>query len=1114
MSKSHADLNLLFGILALQMDFISRDQLIAAMNAWALDKGKSLGTVLVEQKVLEAGRQALLQALVEEHLKQHDDDPEKSLAAVTPLGSLRQDLEQIADPDVHATLVSLTQAEDPLATCTFSAGAPTSAALRFRILRPHAKGGLGQVYVAEDEELHREVALKEIQERHADHPESRSRFLLEAEITGRLEHPGIVPVYGLGQYSDGRPFYAMRFIKGDSLKEAIERFHQAERETPSAKGEAPSVLSASHVLEFRKLLGRFIDVCNAIQYAHDRGILHRDLKPGNVMLGKYGETLVVDWGLAKPVGRPEVAGPLDEFTLRPTSASGSAETQAGSAVGTPQYMSPEQAAGRLDLLAPSSDVYSLGATLYCLLTGRAPFEGNDLGMILQKVQRGDFPRPSQVKAGVPRALEAICLKAMVRQAGDRYASPRALADDIEHFLADEPVRAWREPWTARLGRWMRRHKPLVTSAAVLLLAAALALAIGIVLLGREQTRTDLARQQAREHFRRSRDVVDRMLVHFADSPDGLRDVPGMATLRRQIIDEALAYYRDFLNTELADPDVRQEAGRAFMLVGRVRRQDGKYAEAEQAFLRAKELFAGLSDEFPASVSYRLDLARCRTRLGMLYQGLKRVDAAREEYGAAVALCAQLAAAAPDDLEPRFQLASARNSLGIALRESGDIDAAEAEYHKAREVAQEVANHPGATPEQRSAIAHIRNNLANLYAFRTRWADALAELAAARDQYGKLVVELPRVAEYRASLAATEANRINPLLGLGRTADALKAADASLALRQKLADDFPDVPGYQADLAAAHYGRGVVLRDCGRLDEAEQPMQVGADGWGKLAHDLPDLAEHRRLRIVALSALANLRDRLGRPKEAEASLRAALDAARRLAADFKSVRPYRARLANECNTLGSFLINHSRAAEAEAPLEEAIQILDRLTKEAPADADQHNTLGMALGNRSVLYRQRDDLTGARRALDRAVVCHDRALNLIPKHTGYRKGAARELTRLTDVALQQGDHVAGVAAAEKRLHLDDDRPDALFTIACACSRAIVAAEKDGALPEARRKQLGRAYADRAVACLREAKQQRPLMIIAIGAAQDLAPLRARVDLKAALADSPSPGKKDRP
>src|SRR5205085_8839781 len=210
----------------------------------------------------------------------------------------------------------------------------TLAGLRYRVLRPHARGGLGEVSVAEDLELHREVALKEIQTGHAHDPVSRGRFLLEAEVTGRLEHPGIVPIYGLGQYADGRPFYAMRFIRGDSFKDAIERFHSRSR-LPDGTSEGPARQAGptGDSLVLRKLLGRLIDVCEAIQYAHDRGVLHRDLKPGNIMLGKYGETLVVDWGLAKAgvrcqgsgvssePGASVTGGSAEEAPLLPPSAS-------------------------------------------------------------------------------------------------------------------------------------------------------------------------------------------------------------------------------------------------------------------------------------------------------------------------------------------------------------------------------------------------------------------------------------------------------------------------------------------------------------------------------------------------------------------------------------------------------------------------------------------------------------------------------------------------------------------------------------------------------------------------------------------------------------------------
>jgi serine/threonine-protein kinase len=372
-----ADRNLLFGILALQMDFVSRDALIRAMHGWVVEKHKPLGQILWEQGALREAARAALELVVQQHLEQHGNDPHQSLAAVSSVGSVRQELEQVADADLHASLghVSAARHEDAAlgATSDYSAGTPTSSGLRFRVLRPHAKGGLGEVFVARDEELHREVALKKIQTPHADDPQSRSRFLLEAEVTGGLEHPGVVPVYGLGTYPDGRPFYAMRFVKGESLKDAIQHFHAAD-----VPGRDPS----ERTLALRQLLGRFVAVCYAMAYAHSRGILHRDLKPANVMLGPFGETLVVDWGLAKVVGHLAGGDEQVEGTLRPPSADGSAPTQMGSAVGTPAFMSPEQAAGQVDLLAPASDVYSLGTMLYCLLTGKAPFEGREVGEAL------------------------------------------------------------------------------------------------------------------------------------------------------------------------------------------------------------------------------------------------------------------------------------------------------------------------------------------------------------------------------------------------------------------------------------------------------------------------------------------------------------------------------------------------------------------------------------------------------------------------------------------------------------------------------------------------------------------------------------------------------------
>jgi tetratricopeptide (TPR) repeat protein/tRNA A-37 threonylcarbamoyl transferase component Bud32 len=462
-----ADRNLLCGILALQMDFLSRDALITAMHAWVLDKSKPLGQILLAQEQLSAERLQLLEALVAEHLKAHQDDPQQSLAALAASPSpIPGELRGIADEELHASLAAVGSARASAGDATVDQHPPSEQAtgLRYRILRFHAKGGLGEVFVAEDQELHREVALKEIQPQRAGDPHSRGRFLLEAEITGGLEHPGIVPVYGLGTYDDGRPFYAMRFIKGDNLKQAIQDFHQAD-----LPGRDPGERS----LALRQLLRRFVDVCNAVAYAHSRGVLHRDLKPGNVMLGKYGETLVVDWGLAKLVGRPETAWGEDEETLRPSAADGLVATQMGAALGTPAYMSPEQAAGRWEAVGPTSDIYSLGATLYVLLTGEKPFSGPDKEAILQQVQRGEVVPPRRVKPAVPAALEAICLKAMAIKPEERYPTALELAADIEHWLADEPVRAYPEPWAVRARRWCQRHRQGVTGLAAALLAVLL-----------------------------------------------------------------------------------------------------------------------------------------------------------------------------------------------------------------------------------------------------------------------------------------------------------------------------------------------------------------------------------------------------------------------------------------------------------------------------------------------------------------------------------------------------------------------------------------------------------------------------------------------------------------
>jgi eukaryotic-like serine/threonine-protein kinase len=741
--------DLLFATLAWQIGFVSREDLVAALKATPTHREQGLGDRLIERGSLSVDRRELIDRLVQQHLQLPTEDASQSLAALPGAMALRAELEQILALAKGATLPRL---DVTLPAVRQSTGEPQNqtgslspaAALRFTLLRPHAHGGLGEVFVAHDEELNREVALKRIRNARLDTPENRARFILEAEVTGGLEHPGIVPVYSLGTSDDGRPFYAMRFIKGESLKEAIRRFHSA-----NAAGRDES----ERLLELRKLLSRFIDVCNAIEYAHSRGVLHRDLKPENIMLGAYGETLVVDWGLAKPIGEPDQAVALGESSdadsrgaeegtggespLRTSWASGTAPTQMGSAVGTPAYMSPEQAAGQLDQVGIASDVYSLGATLYCLLAGQPPFDDESLKRLLDRVRKGGPTPPSAVRPGVPAALSAICLKAMSVDPSDRYSSPRALASEMERWLADEPVVAHRGEWHERLARWGRRHRRGVeAAAAALILVAAIAVVAALLVHSakqqaeheRDATRLALeaetvakheahaalaAEREARLEARRALDNYVGMVIE-EDVVAGEQVQP----LRKRLLTDALKYYEELVDNH-DDGQARHDLANAILRVGRIHHATGSSDEAIAAFSQALTAFQELAAKHPDESQYQRDLALCYSSLAELKSHAGDIPAAVDYFRQSLEVWRQLVERRPqagdrDDLaEASSELAQALASSAAALNKAGHLDESRAVYRQAIEHQDQARRLFPDNPRYREQLARLKQALSGL-----------------------------------------------------------------------------------------------------------------------------------------------------------------------------------------------------------------------------------------------------------------------------------------------------------------------------------------------------------------------------------------------------------------
>jgi serine/threonine-protein kinase len=1001
------------------------------------------------------------------------------------------------------------------------------AGLRYQPLRHHAQGGLGVVFVARDTEVGREVALKRIQERRQHFPDDRARFVAEAEITGRLEHPGVVPVYGLGHDASGQPYYAMRLIQGRTLADAIDAFH--------GRGPGP-VSAAERNRGLRALLTRFIAVCNTVGYAHSKGVIHRDLKPSNVLLGDYGETLVIDWGLARQADALEGAGEPCGMGGHPA---GGSRTQTGSVLGTCGFMSPEQSRGDRALVGPASDVFSLGATLYALLTGRAAYAGT---RALDDARAGRFARPRQVSRAVPPALEAVCLRAMAARPEDRYAGALDLAADVQRWLDDEPVRAYREPLRLRLGRWARRHRTAVTVAVMLLAAGVVGLALGLWAVGREQARTAEALDQAEANLKLARQAIDECFNVAKAHP--LFQKPRMDQAKKLLLEKTLPFYRQFRAQRPEDPALQHQEAEQWFRVGYIEQILGRSAEARHAYAQARDLMAKLLKAHPGEPKYQHNLALVHIDLGYLLEDLGKHAEALHEYDRAGDLQAELLKAQPDvpahrhylamthanrgnvyltmgrraealrdyqrahDLQvelserrpgvPGYQhaLALTHHNRGWALTELGKYAQALKEYQRAAELQERLVKEHPDEPSYQHALGRTHTNRALLLTNLGKGEEAVSASQQAARLQAKLVEDHPDVPSYRHDLARTRTNGGLLLAGLGRGEEALRAYEQAHALQAKLAAAHPDRPGYRNALALTHHNRAVLLADQGKLEEALKDYQRAAELQDRLVNTHPDVPEYRQDLARTYLSRGVVLAGLGRVEEALQAYEQAHGMQSRVGATHAGVPEYVDILARIHLNRGAALARKARYADSLADLDRGIALVEKLGRLDPRSPRAAAILPSGLHWRAKV------LTRVARLHD-ADADWDRLLALVPAARQAPVRQHRTVIHAIGLALA-GDHRGAAAAVEDVARTPSLPGPVIYNLACVFAQAASAASRDPAATPAQRAEVAAGYARRAFALLERARRDDyfrvPYRRAHLDRDEDLAFLRGRDEYRA--------------
>jgi tetratricopeptide (TPR) repeat protein len=906
-----------------------------------------------------------------------DDPPKPDAHAKTQLGeTIVDDPPSGGNPRPSATEATVV-AVDPTWHADRDSGAgdlalPTIERGVYAIGAYVAKGGMGRIRVAYDRRAGRPVALKELL---TDNATARLRFEREAKITARLQHPAIVPIYEVGRWEDGEPFYAMKHVDGRSLDRVI--------------------ADATTLRERLALVPNVLAVADALAYAHSCGIIHRDLKPANILVGPFGETVVIDWGLAKELSATEL--PSD---LAPRDSDGGL-TVAGSTLGTPVYMPPEQARG--EPVDTRADVYAIGATLYHALSGAVPYRDAKSGMdVLARIDTGP-PQPLRdLVPDLPADLVAVVEQAMARAASDRYPSAKELADDLRRFQTGQLVGVHRYSLRQLLRRSLERHRTAVTVAVIA--AAVLAIGGGLALEG--IVRAERHAQVQRVDAQRSRqDAEDLMSFMLVDLRDKLQAV-GRLELLDVAAKKAVAYYDrrldDLNNAELAKRALaRANLADVLLAQGHTDAALHEY----QASLAMRETLA-IAD--PANAERRSAVALGHGQLGDVWLAQGHAGEALREYQAYFAI--ENALVADDGSNPSRQgdLADAHRKLGEVLDRQGDTAGALAEYRALLAIAERLATNNPNEPARERLWMVGQINVAEVLLARGDSASALEQYRSALGTAARLAARDPKNADYQRDVLLGHQRVGDVLLTTGNVADALAEYRAFVAIAATSATRDPTNADRQEELALGHAKVGEALLAQSHTAEALVEDRAFLTIAETLATRDPNNANAQRDLSIGHAKIADVLLAQGNTAAALAEYRAFMTIAETIATKDPSNAEAQQYVAAGHAKLGEILARTDPAA-ALAEDRQFVSMIETLAAKDPNNADRQQDLADGHTSIGALLLERDP-RGALRELQAALAIMKSLATNDPSNSERQASLARLHQSIGDALVALGDNTA--------------------------------------------------------------------------------------------------------